>query len=80
MSHDPVKGDCPGADTSIYEIGCCAATYKDSISLAEAVRNALLYKKVSRGDDVLRSCYMSDAKEDYEGDAFVQRLYFTIKV
>lgn len=79
-THDPVKGDLPGADSAIIEVGCCAATYKDSISLAEAVRSALLYKQTSRNGNALRVCYMSDAKESFEGDAYVQRLFFTIKV
>lgn len=79
-SHDPVKGSTAGADSALVEVGCCAASYKESIDLAEAVRSALIYKHTTKGGNCLRICYMSDASEDYEGDAYVQKLYFTIKV
>lgn len=80
MEHNPTKAGQPGADTVRIEINCYAATYSASVSLAEAVRTALDYSQGSATGLTMRSCILTDASEDYEDDAFVQSLTFTIKI
>ena len=78
----PVKGG--GADTVSMEISCYAASYADSVDLAELVRELLdgmqAAKSTPTGDLVLRSCTLVDGSESYEGDAFCQTLIFEMKL
>ncbi len=76
---DPVKTGY-GADTIQVEVNCYADTYANSIELAEAVRAALDGKQKTVDGVAMRSCYMSSSSEDWENDAFVQSLVFTIKI
>ena len=63
------------ADTLTFEVACFAASYAESVKLAEAVWGALDGVR----DDLLRSCRISSAEEMFEGDAFVQLLSFTVR-
>lgn len=76
----PQKAGQPGADTIQMEVLCCASSYSDSIELAEAVRAALDYTQAEFSGLFMRSCYLNGSEEDYEGDAYIQTLAFTIKV
>lgn len=69
-----------GADTVQVEVSCYADTYIKSIELAEAVREALDGTQAMADDVYMRSCYLSSSSEDWEDDAFVQSLIFTIKI
>lgn len=80
QSVTPQKAGQPGADTIQMEVLCCASSYSDSIELAEAVRSALDYTQAEYAGLIMRSCHLSGSEEDYEGDAYIQSLSFTIKV
>ncbi len=76
---DPVKSGY-GADTIQVEVSCYAEKYAESVELAEAVRAALDGAQKGVDDVMMRSCYLSSSSEDWENDAFVQSLIFTIKI
>ena len=76
---NPVKTG-HGAETVHIEVNCFAATYKDSVQLAEAVRETLDHATLQQGGMLLRSCTYADSAEGYEVDAFVQSLVFTLKI
>lgn len=76
----PVKGHAPGSDAAVVEVICYSQTYAGSVELAENVRRAL-EGRVWKGEGMtLRSCFLSDSEEIYEGDAWAQRLLFQIKI
>ena len=80
LDHNPTKAGLPGADTINIDVYCYAATYSASVTLAEAVREALDYNSTEVNGMRMRSCYLTNASEGYEDDAFVQMLTFTIKI
>lgn len=81
MQQQPSKFGLPGADTVEVEVNCFTQTYAESVELAEAVRAALDGKQYSLGSGlIMRSCYLSDGSEDWQDDAFVQQLVFTIRI
>lgn len=81
MQQQPIKFGLPGADTIEVEVNCFTQTYAESVELAEAVRAALDGKQYSLNSGlIMRSCYLSDGSEDWQGDAFVQQLVFTIRI
>ncbi len=75
-----------GADTTTVEVLCYAATYEQSILMAEAVRKAAdgvqyRYDDAESGQSlVARSIQMTDAEEGWQDDAYIQSLIFTVKV
>lgn len=69
-----------GANTATYAVRCYAKTYSESITLAEAVRACLDGIQVKTGEAFMRSCYITDASESWEYDAYVQELIFDIKM
>lgn len=77
----PQKSGRPGADVVQMEISCYAESYTESVEIAEAVR-ACLDNLVSAEDNGYRlnGCYLADAEEGFESDAYVQRLIFNIKI
>lgn len=81
MQQTPAKYGAPGADTVEVEVNCFAQTYGESVDLAEAVRNALDGTQYTLDNGlVMRSCYLSDGSEDWQDDAFVQQMVFTIRI
>ncbi len=80
LDHKPVKTGLPGADTVLIEINCYGKTYEDAIELAEAVRAALDNVQAEKDGLTMRSCYLSDAEEFYEDDAYVQGLTFSVQI
>lgn len=80
LEHNPTKAGQPGADTVQVDVNCYAATYEESVDLAEAVRAALDYAKGAKDGLAMRSCTLADAEETYEDDAFVQRLTFRVQI
>ena len=77
---NPVKQGYPSADKAQIEIMCCAASYDESIALAEAVRKALDCQSYTYDGVVMRSCVMTDASEAWQDDAYVQNLVFNVKM
>ncbi len=73
-----VKG-CTGPEIATYEVSCYAAGYGESVELAEEVRARLDRTQDSIGSLVIRSCLLVGAEEDWEGDAYVQRLEFEVR-
>lgn len=75
----PVKY-IPSADTALFSVACFAATYQGSVTLAEAVRSILDgYEGVTEQGLYIRSCMLTDAKEEWNNDAYVQMLTFTVR-
>lgn len=68
------------ADTVEVEIVCYAASYEESIRLAEAVRAALDGVQYAIGDLNMRCCTLTGAEEGWQADAYIQRLVFTLKI
>lgn len=68
------------ADTAVISISVFAATYSESVELAEAVRSALDFKALSSNGLTIRYCQLVDAKETWTDDAYVQTLDFSVKV
>ncbi len=79
LEHNPVKGT-QGADTVQIDVLCFAAKYEDGVQLAEAVRQALDGKQVTKDTLIMRSCTIAGGEEYYENDAYIQELNFIIKV
>lgn len=80
LEHNPTKAKNPGADTVQIDINCYAATYQESIELAEAVRAALDYVQGEKDGLVMRSCILADGEEIYEDDAYIQCLTFQVQI
>ena len=80
LTQSPTKWGQPGADAAIIEVVCYASTYVQSIDLAEAVRAALDHQQGEADGMVMRSCFLTDAEESWQDDAFVQQLTFTIRI
>lgn len=68
------------ADTVVEEVVCYAASYEESIRLAEAVRAALDGVQYAIGDLNMRCCTLTGAEEGWQADAYIQRLVFTLKI
>lgn len=71
------------AESVTVEVRCYAATYAESVSLAEKVRAALDYRSTDGSNDNglrLRACFLAGAEEFAEGDAYVQHLIFTLRI
>lgn len=77
---NPQKSGLPGSDVVQLEITCYASKYAESVELAEAVRNALDFHSAEHEGLALRACYLSGSEEDYQDDAFVQQLIFSIRM
>lgn len=81
LEANPAKSR-PACDTVEIEVDCYAGQYGQGIELAEAVRATLDYCQAE--DDTtglrMRSCILVDASEDFDGDAYVQRLIFSMKI
>lgn len=75
-----VKTSSRGADTVRIEVNCYAATYQQSVELAEAVRLALDHKWAKTDGLSVSSFTLSDASEFFESDAFVQALTFEARM
>lgn len=70
----------PSADTAVIVVDCYAATYNGSVALAEAVREALDGVSITTDAGLcVRSCFMVDAAETWNDDAFVQSLTFKLR-
>ena len=80
-SGDLTKGDAAG--TATVEVRCYAKSYAESVDLAEKVRAALDYRSTDGSQDDglrLRACFLTNAEEFAEGDAYVQHLVFTLRI
>lgn len=73
------KSGYVAADGVMIEVMCCAATYAQSVSLAEAARYALEKRQPSpEGCVAIRGIALASSEEVYEGDAYIQSLTFKI--
>ena len=79
LNQVPVKTG-HGADSVVIEVHCYAATYSESVELAEAVRAVLDHAQAEKDGLTLRSCTLADAVELWQDDAYVQALSFTLRV
>lgn len=77
---NPAKGVPRTPDTIELVLNCYAARYAESVELAEAVRAALDCRSASDDGLTMRSCYLSDSSEDYQAEAYIQQLIFTVKI
>lgn len=76
----PTKSGRPGADVIQMEIYCYCSSYTESVELAESVRACLDNIVAEDSAGRISGCYLSDAEEGFEADAFIQKLIFTIKI
>ena len=76
----PSKAGQPVSDRIEMELMCCTADYGEGVELAEAVRNALDHITATHDGQRMRSCTLIGAEEDYQEDAFIQKLIFDIKI
>lgn len=80
-SVDPTLAKGAGsADKATVTLNCWAATYQESMEIAEAVREALDRQECDCRDLQARAITMIDASEDWEGDAYCQILVFRVSV
>ena len=79
MENAPAKG-APGAEALLMEVCCFSDSYAGSVELAEAVRAALDGKQASRDGMRMRSCFFEDREEDWQDDAYIQKMIFRIKI
>lgn len=70
-----VKTHAKTPDVVEMEVACFAATYSESVEIAELVREALDYGSTQ----AYRSCFLVDASEHFVDDAFVQNLRFEVR-
>ena len=80
LSPNPQKSGQPGADEIQMEVICFASFYGDSVEMAEAVRAALDMVTAEPKGQRMRSCYLADAEDIYQNDAYIQQLIFNIKI
>ena len=70
-----VKTHAKTPDVVEMEVACFAATYSESVEIAELVREALDYGR----SPAYRGCFLVDASEHFVDDAFVQNLRFEVR-
>lgn len=76
----PAKGVARTPDTIELVLNCYTARYAEGVELAEAVRAALDCRSASADGLTMRACHLSDSAEDYQADAYIQQLTFTIRI
>lgn len=76
----PQKSGKPGSEKLQMELNCFSQGYEEGLKLAEAVRSALDFVSTEHDGLQMRVCYLSNASEEYQGDIFMQKLIFTIKI
>lgn len=76
----PQKSGKPGSEKLQIELDCCSQGYEEGLKLAETVRSALDFVSTEHDGLQMRACYLSNASEEYEGEIFMQKLIFTIKI
>lgn len=76
----PSKSGMPVSDHIEMELQCCTADYGEGVELAEAVRMALDHVSAEHDGQRMRACTLIGAEEDYQEDAFIQKLTFDIKI
>lgn len=62
------------------QVVCYGADYESSLSLAEAVCAAMDGKSATLEGMAMRSCFLADAAEGFDGDAYTQTLIFKLKI
>lgn len=76
----PVKGVARTPDTIELVLNVYTARYAEGVELAEAVRAALDCRRAQADGLTMRSCCLTDSSEDYQADAYIQQLIFTIRI
>lgn len=68
-------------DTAQVEVWCYAATYEESVDLAEMAREAIEGNREEAECGLTAGpCWLSGSEELWEDDAFIQKLVFEIKI
>lgn len=67
-------------ETVNIEIIIAATTYKESIKLAEKVKDTLEKLRGEWRNTVINHIIMDNSNEDFSSDAYLQKLYFTISL
>lgn len=75
-----VKAPAYKNNTALFEVTAYAATYAQSLNLAEAIRQELdgAQGETEQGLKVW-ACYLTDCAETFDAGAYVQTLTFTLK-
>lgn len=80
LEASPQKSGKPGCEKLQIELECCSQGYAEGLKLAETVRSALDFVSTENDGLQMRACHLSNASEEYQGDIFMQKLIFTIKI
>lgn len=80
LSVRSVRQCAVGAEGVEMEVCCYAASYSESVELAEAVRHALDHRQATAEGLTMRGCTLTDSSEEEGGDAYVQVLVFDVRV
>ena len=75
-SGDQQNKDSIYEETTNVEIVVVSNTYEESIDIAQKCRDIFETSKTQK----IKKISLADAQEDYQEDAFVQTLIFTIKI
>ena len=67
-------------ETINIEIILCATTYKDSIKLAQQVKDKLEGFYGRWRNTFINVIFLDNTNEDWSNDMYIQRLYFTLEV
>ena len=67
-------------ETINLEIILCATTYKDSIKLAQKVKDKLEGFYGRWRNTFINVIFLDNTNEDWSNDMYIQRLYFTLEV
>lgn len=67
-------------ETISMEIYICSQTYKESVSLAQKVKDKLESFKGIFKNTFITNIYLENANEDFNNDVYLQRLYFIIDI
>ena len=74
LQTDYVKNNV-AVDNVDISVNIAATTYKESIDIAEAIRNVL----VNYSDTSIQQCRMISATEDFVENTYIQQLNFSLK-
>ena len=70
----------PGCETVRVEVAVCAASYAESVELAEIVRTCLDRQQWTTGELHVRGCSLAGGEETWNEDCFTQNLVFNVKI
>lgn len=68
------------SDIVTFRIDTLAATYNESVLLADAVRECLEVPVFANNDIIVRDTFLAGSTESWDSDTYIQQLRFTCEV